>query len=131
MKDPRKPSKVMVEAADWFLRIEDGPLSKFEKSEFLAWLRSSPLHVRSYLSAAHVARRLPSAFKEGPIHESLVDTLFRACPEHLDESKRRWVYEWLEKTLKRDLNPSDSPLPVAIRRKGNSARKGNGVSRDS
>ena len=125
MKDPRKPVKVLFKAAEWFLRIEDGPLSEAEKSEFLAWLRSSPLHVRKYLSAARVARCLPSAYKEGPIQESLIDTLSRAVPEQLEESKRRrWEYEMLE-TLKRRLNQSDSPLPVAIR------RKGNGVSRDS
>ncbi len=122
MKDPKKPVKVLFKAAEWFLRIEDGPLSEAEKSEFLAWLRSSPLHVRKYLSAARVARCLPSAYKEGPIQESLIDTLSRAVPEQLEESKRR---TWELETLKRRLNQSDSPLPVAIR------RKGNGVSRDS
>jgi ferric-dicitrate binding protein FerR (iron transport regulator) len=122
MKDPKKP---VLTAAEWFLRIENGPLSKAERSEFLAWLRSSPLHVRTYLSAARVARCLPSAYKKGPIQESLIDTLSRAVPEQLDESKRRtWEYEMLG-TLKRRLNQSDSPLPGAIR------RKGNGVSRDS
>jgi len=119
MKDPKKPDYVLFQAAEWFLRIEDGPLSEAEKSEFLAWLRSSPLHVRTYLSAARVARCLPSAYKKGPIQESLIDTLSRAVPELLEESKRRtWEYE-IPETLKRRLNQS------AIR------RKGNGVSRDS
>ena len=125
MKDPKKPVEVLVKAAEWFLRIEDGSLSEAEKSAFLAWLRSSPLHVRTYVSAARVARCLPSAYKEGPIQESLIDTLSRAVPEHVKESKRRtWGYEMLE-TLERRLDQSRSTLPVAIR------RKGNGVSRDS
>jgi len=85
--------------------------------------------VLKYLSAARVAQCLPSAVKEGPIHEGLVDRLFRAVPEQLEESKRRaWVYEWLE-NLKRRLNQADSSLPVAIRYKSNGVRKGNGLSR--
>jgi ferric-dicitrate binding protein FerR (iron transport regulator) len=124
MKDPRKAASVLLKAAEWFLRIEDGPLSEAEKSEFLAWLRSEPLHVRKYLSAARVARCLPSAYKKGPIQESLIYTLSRAAPKQLEESKRRtWEYEMLE-ILKWRRNQSDSPLPVATR------RKGNGVSRD-
>lgn len=125
MKHSDKPFRVLFEAAEWLLRIEDGPLLKPEKSQFLAWLRSSPLHVRKYLSAARVARYLPLAFKEGPIQDHLIDTLLDAVPEQLDESERRTAAHAMLETLQRRLNQSDSALPVAIR------RKDNGVSRDS
>ena len=125
MKHHDRRLLVLVETAWWFLRIEDGPLSKAEKSVFLAWLRSSPSHVVKYLSAARVARYLPVAFKEGPIRGRLIDTLLDAVPEQLDESERRTAAQAMLETLQRRLNQSDSPLPVAIR------RKDNGVSRDS
>jgi len=124
MKDPKR-LKVLSEAAVWLLRIEDGPpLSEAEQSEFLAWLRSSPLHVSSYLSAARVVGCLPAAYKKGPINESLAETLLRAVPEQFEESKRRTRANEMLETLKRRLNQSDSPLPVAIRRPGKGARKG-------
>ena len=117
----------MFEAADWLLRIEDGPLSKAEKSKFLAWLKLSPLHVRKYLSAARVAGYLPLAFKAGPIQDRLIDSLLDAVPKQLEESERRTAAHAMLETLQRRPNQADFPLPVAIGRR----RKGNGVSRDS
>lgn len=139
MKDPEKLTRVLFEAAQWILTIEDGPLSDAEKARFLAWLRSSPLHVREYLSAARVARCLPFAFKDGPIQDGLIDTLVRAVPEQLEESERWSAVSEVLETLGRRRSRAESPLPGAIRRKENGVsplpgairRKGNRVSRDS
>ena len=123
----KPPDQVLLETADWLLRIEDGPLSKAEKSEFLAWLTAKPLHVRKYLRAARVARYLPVVFKKGPIRDRLIDALRDAVPEQLEESERRAAVDAMLATYTRRLNQSDFPLPVAIGRR----RKGNGVSRNS
>ena len=124
-----RPDNVLLKTAEWLLRIEDGPLSEAEKSEFLAWLKSSqsPLHVRKYLRAARVVRYLPLAFKEGPIQDRLIDTLLNAVPEQLEESERRAAAQAMPATLTRGLKQADFPPPVAVGRK----RKGNGVSRNS
>lgn len=123
-----KPAhQVRLEAAVWLLRIEDGPLSEAEKSDFLAWLKESPSHVRKYLRAARVARYLPLAFKKGPIRDRLIDTLLNAVPEQLEESEGRAAAQAMLPTLKRGLKQADFPPPVAVGRK----RKGNGVSRNS
>ena len=126
----KPPDEVLLKAADWLLRIEDGPLSEAEKSEFLAWLREKPLHVRKYLSAARVARNLPLAFKDGPIQDRLIDTLLDAVPRQLEESERRAAAHAMLETLTGRpgrLKQADFPLPVAIGRR----RKSNGVSRDT
>ena len=52
-------------------------------------------------------------------------------PEQFEESKRRTRANEMLETLKRRLNQTDSPLPVAIRRRGKGAHKGSGVSRGS
>lgn len=122
-----KPAhQVLLETAKWLLRIEDGPLSEAEKSEFLGWLRESPSHVRKYLRAARVARYLPLAFKKGPIRDPLIDRLLDTVPEQLEEAERRAAAHAIE-TLARRLNQSGVPAAVAVGRR----RKGNGVSRDS
>ena len=123
----KPPDQVLLETAEWLLRIEDGPLSEAEKSEFLAWLRSKPLHVRKYLRAARVARQLPRAFKEGPIQDRLIDTLLDAVPRQLEESKRRAAAHAMLETLTGRLKQADFPLLATIGRR----RKGNGISRDS
>jgi len=55
-----------LRAAEWLLRIEDGPLTEADKAEFLAWLKASPVHVREYLGVARAGSRLPIAIKEMP-----------------------------------------------------------------
>jgi transmembrane sensor len=61
-----RPSKfeATLTAAEWLLRIEDGPLTEADKAEFLAWLRASPVHVREYLGVARAGRRLSIAFSK-------------------------------------------------------------------
>src|SRR5215469_5612009 len=123
MMDTKKRDDVLMEAAGWLLRIEDGPpLSEAEESKFLAWLQSKPLHVRTYLSAARVARGLSAAYKEGPIQESVLDVLLVTLPKlrfqkGLGESRYRAFAEAMLKKLGQPLDQSDTPLPVAIRRK--------------
>lgn len=53
-----------LRAAEWLLRVEDGPLTEADKAEFLAWLKASPVHVREYLGVTRAGRRLPLAFSK-------------------------------------------------------------------
>jgi len=55
-----------LRAAEWLLRIEEGPLTEADKAEFMAWLKASPIHVREYLGVARAGSRLPKAIKEVP-----------------------------------------------------------------
>lgn len=62
MRQPRFDAT--LRAAEWLLRIEDGPLTAADKGEFLAWLKASPVHVREYLGVTRAGRRLPLAFSK-------------------------------------------------------------------
>ena len=53
-----------LRAAEWLLKIEDGPLTEADKAELLAWLKASPVHVREYLGVARAGSRLPIAFRK-------------------------------------------------------------------
>src|ERR1700726_3524158 len=48
-------------AADWFVAHRSRPLSDAERTEFLGWLKSSPLHIEEYLGIAALERILPDA----------------------------------------------------------------------
>ena len=86
-----------VRAAEWLLRIEDGPLTDADRAGFLAWLKASPLNVREYLGVARTGRRLQGAFKKravGPgaraaMQERLVEEMRRAAMEERLEEMRR------------------------------------------
>jgi transmembrane sensor len=55
---------VARQAADWFVANQDGAPGLSERAAFVAWLRSSPLHVEEYLGIALVARELRAATDE-------------------------------------------------------------------
>lgn len=48
-------------AAEWYLAHRAGPLSETRRAEFLAWLKSSPVHIEEYLGIAALDRVLPQA----------------------------------------------------------------------
>jgi transmembrane sensor len=48
-------------AADWFVAHRTRPLSDAERTEFLGWLKSSPVHIEEYLGIAALERILPEA----------------------------------------------------------------------
>jgi transmembrane sensor len=48
-------------AAEWYLVHRAGPLSETKRSEFLAWLKSSTVHIEEYLGIAALDRVLPQA----------------------------------------------------------------------
>jgi transmembrane sensor len=47
-----------VQAGDWFVRQQSGPLGAEESAAFLGWLRASPIHIDEYLGVARVAQVL-------------------------------------------------------------------------
>jgi transmembrane sensor len=48
-------------AAEWYITNRTGPLSDAKRGEFLAWLKSSPVHIEEYLAVAAIDRVLPQA----------------------------------------------------------------------
>ena len=57
MPDEDKLRAVIAEqAGEWFIANQAGELSADEGDAFLAWLQSSPLHVKEYLEIARIAR---------------------------------------------------------------------------
>src|SRR5882724_3991792 len=47
-------ARAVAEAAEWWLRIESGELSREEREQFVDWLRESAVHVAEMLRMAEV-----------------------------------------------------------------------------
>src|ERR1700757_1045776 len=47
---------IAEQAGEWFIANQAGELTADESDGFLAWLQSSPLHVKEYLEIARIAR---------------------------------------------------------------------------
>jgi transmembrane sensor len=54
-------SSIAEEAAEWFVANRSGLADSVQRDAFVAWLRSSPLHVEEYLGIALIVRDLPQA----------------------------------------------------------------------
>ncbi len=47
-------ARAAAEAAEWWVRIESGELSRGEREQFVDWLRESAVHVAEMLRMAEV-----------------------------------------------------------------------------
>ena len=73
--DERIRDAVAQQAAEWFVANQSGPLDYAERASFVAWLKTSPVHVEEYLGVALVARDLPAATSKAEISlESLLES---------------------------------------------------------
>ena len=54
-------SAIAEQAGEWFVANHTGPLDEQGRTDFVAWLRTSPVHVEEYLGVALIARDLPAA----------------------------------------------------------------------
>ena len=52
---------IALQAGEWFIRYQAGPLSAGDSVAFLDWLKASPIHVEEYLGVARVAKGLRAA----------------------------------------------------------------------
>jgi transmembrane sensor len=52
---------VAQQAGTWFIANQSGSLEQAERADFVAWLKTSPVHVEEYLGVALVAHDLPAA----------------------------------------------------------------------
>lgn len=78
---------IAQEAADWFVANRGG-LTARERSDFAAWLRSSPVHVQEYLSLSVIARDLRAACRDS--EESLEALVARARNEEVATVRPLW-----------------------------------------
>jgi transmembrane sensor len=67
-------------AAEWYIANRSGALSDAKRGEFLAWLKSSPVHIEEYLAIAAIDRVLPQATDNPRI--ALEDLIERARDDH-------------------------------------------------
>ena len=72
---------IAEQAGKWFIAQQTGPLTEEESASFLAWLKTSPLHVGEYLGIARIARHLPTAL--GPPQISLETFLAQVGDERV------------------------------------------------
>ena len=76
------------QAAEWFISNQDQALDHDQRAAFVAWLKSSPIHIEEYLGIALVSRDLRMAVEEpGESLESLLeiaraDAAERVVPMH-------------------------------------------------
>jgi transmembrane sensor len=52
---------IAQQAGEWFIANQAGSLAEEDGAAFLAWLKTSPVHVREYLGVARIAHHLPAA----------------------------------------------------------------------
>ncbi|HKX98322.1 MAG TPA: FecR domain-containing protein [Steroidobacteraceae bacterium] len=64
------------QAAEWFIANQDQAPDHNQRAAFVAWLKSSPIHIEEYLGIALVSRDLPAAVDD--LGESLESLLERA-----------------------------------------------------
>jgi transmembrane sensor len=63
------------QAAEWFIANQDPAPDQERRAAFVAWLRSSPIHIEEYLGVALVSRDLRMASEDlGESLESLLET---------------------------------------------------------
>jgi transmembrane sensor len=73
-------SAISQVAADWYLAYRAGPMPQAKRAEFLAWLKSSPLHIEEYLGIAALERVLPRATEQPRIPLAALTELARDDP---------------------------------------------------
>jgi transmembrane sensor len=74
---------IAEQAGEWFIANQAGELTEDESAAFLAWLKSSPLHVKEYLEIARIARGWIDAVRDPqvPLERFLAHT--RAAPDRI------------------------------------------------
>jgi transmembrane sensor len=80
---------IAEQAGKWFIAQQTESLTEEESASFLAWLKTSPLHVREYLGIARIARQLPTAL--GPPRvplETFLAQLGDECVVSIEGSRR-------------------------------------------
>jgi transmembrane sensor len=67
---------IAEQAGEWFIANQAGALTAHESAAFLAWLKSSPLHVKEYLEIARIARGWIDAVRDPqvPLESFLAQT---------------------------------------------------------
>jgi transmembrane sensor len=60
LSDEEIRAAIAVQAGEWFIANQAGPLGNEDSAAFLAWLKASPIHVREYIGVARIAHQLPA-----------------------------------------------------------------------
>lgn len=59
--DPQIRHAITQAAAAWYVAHRASPLSEADRTEFLAWLKASPMHIEEYLGVAALERSLAAS----------------------------------------------------------------------
>lgn len=80
---------IAEQAAEWLVANQSGALDDLGRKNFLAWLRSSPIHVAEYLSVAGLDRDLTSAAAE--LDQSVQQLVAGALQEEVEAAPKTTV----------------------------------------
>src|SRR5215471_4227696 len=99
---------IAEQAGEWFIANQAGELTADESDAFLAWLQSSPLHVKEYLEIARIARGWIDAVRDPqvPLESFLAQT--RTAEDRVVALQSRGHLQ--ERTASRLLISSRRPL---------------------
>jgi len=67
-------------AADWYAAHRAGPLAEADRAAFLAWLKSSPIHIEEYLGVAAMERTLRAASDDPALSVDALVEMARGDP---------------------------------------------------
>jgi transmembrane sensor len=74
---------ISKEAADWFVENRGESLDRMERVAFIAWLKTSPVHVEEYLALASLARDLAKATNDPRLDVELMLEQASGEPENV------------------------------------------------
>lgn len=73
-KEDQIRAVVSQQAADWVVTNQEGIPDELQRTDFVAWLKASPIHVEQYLGMALVARDLRAVTRDAEVSlEALVE----------------------------------------------------------
>ena len=74
---------IAEQAGAWFVANQEGSLDNAGRAAFVAWLKSSPMHIEEYLGVALLARDLPAAAEDPEF--SIESLVAEACSANDDK----------------------------------------------
>src|SRR5579864_6728681 len=94
-------AKAALDAAHWLVAVQSEELSTQERSDFIDWLRESPLHISEFLRACRLHRNLGAYSKWqaiAAVSDQGIHGVVELLPQHIagrsaeaSTSRRGWL----------------------------------------
>jgi transmembrane sensor len=79
--DEQIRAAIAEQASEWFIENRSGPLGRAEAARFMAWLRTSPVHVEAYLRIGALSPDIQAAAKMNRTPRETLLAHARAAPD--------------------------------------------------